>query len=121
MNAEEEILSFLKLYMTKIISLNDLKCLLNNFNGEPYYFRLKQVLEFAEDIAIDVPKIWEYIGILMGYMSYDGTIPLAEYREPLLDLLQCNKAGAVMAYMLHHIAHNMVCKPSVLACLLKKF
>lgn len=49
-----------------------------------FCFRLNEFLEFADDIAIDVPKFWPYIAEVMGkYIeSVWATVTIASFGEP---------------------------------------
>lgn len=38
--------------------------------------RLMEVLEVAEDMAIDVPHIWVYLAELIAPMLHEGGIPM---------------------------------------------
>lgn len=40
--------------------------------------RLHQILEMAEDIAIDIPHIWLYLAELITPMLHEGGIPMGE-------------------------------------------
>lgn len=42
------------------------------------FFRLKEILEVAEDMAIDIPHIWLYLAELITPMLQEGGIPLGE-------------------------------------------
>ena len=65
-----------------------------------FHFRLDSILEFAEDIAVDIPCFWNYLGEFFGPVVYDGTLPLNKLKESIEPLLQCNKAGLLMAEIL---------------------
>ena len=38
---------------------------------------LNEVLEFAEDIAIDIPKIWDYLGEILSPVVSQSALPLS--------------------------------------------
>ena len=40
-------------------------------------FSLNEVLEFAEDIEIDVPKIWDYLGEILSPVVAHSVLPLS--------------------------------------------
>ena len=68
--------------------------------------RLQETLEFAEDMQIDIPKIWQYLGELIGPMVQDGCLPLTSLRrvcEPLSSM-----AGVLVAEILHDMARTLV-------------
>lgn len=44
----------------------------------PFVVRLHQILEMAEDIAIDIPHIWLYLAELITPMLHEGGIPMGE-------------------------------------------
>jgi hypothetical protein len=66
-------------------------------------------LEFAEDMAIDIPQIWKYLGELIGPMVEDGVWPMSILTTACQPLLQCNKAGLLVAYVLEDASHRLVC------------
>lgn len=41
-------------------------------------FRLQDILEVAEDMAIDIPHIWLYLAELITPMLHEGGIPMGE-------------------------------------------
>lgn len=43
-----------------------------------FVIRLHQILEMAEDIAIDIPHIWLYLAELITPMLHEGGIPMGE-------------------------------------------
>jgi translation initiation factor 4G len=40
--------------------------------------RLQEILEVAEDMAIDVPHIWLYLAELINPMLHEGGIPMGQ-------------------------------------------
>ena len=38
---------------------------------------MNEVLEFAEDIAIDIPKIWDYLSEILSSVVSKSTLPLS--------------------------------------------
>ena len=83
--------------------------------------RLIEILEFAEDMEIDIPKIWKYLGELVGQMIQDGSVPLSFLKQaakPLVDS-PSNKAGIFVAEVLHDACHREVitkCRVVMDAC-----
>ena len=43
----------------------------------PPLHSLNEVLEFAEDIAIDIPKIWDYLSEILSPIVSQSTLPLS--------------------------------------------
>lgn len=41
-------------------------------------FRLHEILEVAEDMAIDIPHMWLYLAELITPMLHEGGIPMGE-------------------------------------------
>ena len=71
-------------------------------------YRLLEVLEFAEDMEIDIPKIWSYLGELVGQMIQDGSVPLSFLKQAAEPLVPSNKAGIFVAEVLHDASHREV-------------
>lgn len=46
--------------------------------NHPFVIRLHQILEMAEDIAIDIPHIWLYLADLITPMLHEGGIQMGE-------------------------------------------
>ena len=74
-------------------------------------FRLNEVLEFAEDMEIDIPKIWAYLGELIGPMVEDGSVPMSFLKDACKPLYG-GKAGVLVAAILHDASHRLVSKLS---------
>ena len=72
------------------------------------FCRLLEVLEFAEDMEIDIPKIWMYLGELVGQMIQDGSVPLSFLKQAAKPLVASNKAGIFVAEVLHDASHREV-------------
>jgi hypothetical protein len=64
-------------------------------------FRLNSVLSYAEDMEIDIPKIWQYFGELIGPMVQGGSVPLSFLKEACQPLKESGKAGILVAEILH--------------------
>ena len=45
----------------------------------PRFFRLQEILEVADDMAIDIPHIWLYLAELLTPMLLEGGIPMGEF------------------------------------------
>ena len=73
------------------------------------FFRLKDVLEFAEDMEIDIPKVWQYLGELISPMVQDGCcLPLSFLREGCQPLESCGKGGTLVSAILHDASQRLV-------------
>lgn len=68
--------------------------------------RLHEIMQSAEDMAINIPNIWEYLGELVGPLMEDGKVPLHHLRDLCQPLMASNCAGTVAAKVLHEIAHR---------------
>lgn len=79
-----------------------------------FRFRLKEVLEFAEDMAIDIPKIYTYLGELISPMVEDGSIQLSFLKTACEPLLRANKAGKLVSEVLHDASNRLVSHPMFL-------
>lgn len=73
---------------------------------QQYYKGLQEILEVAEDMAIDIPHIWLYLAELTAPMLHEGGIPMGElFREISKPLIPLGKAGVLLAHIL-----NLLCK-----------
>uniref|UniRef100_A0A4W5QLU8 Eukaryotic translation initiation factor 4 gamma, 1a n=1 Tax=Hucho hucho TaxID=62062 RepID=A0A4W5QLU8_9TELE len=71
-----------------------------------YYKGLQEILEVAEDMAIDIPHIWQYLAELITPMLHDGGIPMGQlFREISKPLIPLGKAGLLLVQIL-----NLLCK-----------
>ena len=85
-------------------------------SGEKYFclisllasIRLDDVVEFAEDMAIDIPKIYQYLGELIGPMVDEGLVELTLLAKACNPLLESGKAGVLMAEILRDSASRQV-------------
>ena len=85
---------------------------------------LGAVLELADDLAIDIPNVWQYFGELIAPMFTTASVPLVELESICSPLLAFSKAGELAAEVLkeasHHIVSNiyiLVLTKSFLCCL----
>ena len=69
---------------------------------------LEQVLEYAEDIEIDIPQLCNYLGELLGPTAFDGNIDLNELFKCILKYVTKHKAAKLFAYMLQTATNDMV-------------
>ncbi|XP_069775179.1 eukaryotic translation initiation factor 4 gamma 3 isoform X4 [Narcine bancroftii] len=67
-----------------------------------------ELLELAEDMAIDVPHIWLYLGELVTPMLQEGGISMRElFTELSKPLLPVGRAGVLLAEILHLLCKQM--------------
>jgi translation initiation factor 4G len=69
---------------------------------------LVEVLEYAEDLEIDIPKIWQYYGELISPMIQDNSVPLSFLKQAAAPLIANNKAGILLAEILHDASQREV-------------
>ena len=55
------------------------------------------MLEFAEDIAVDIPHIWTNLGVILGPAVNAEALPLCDLKTLVEPLIPGNKAGLLMA------------------------
>ncbi|XP_076833025.1 eukaryotic translation initiation factor 4 gamma 1 isoform X1 [Brachyhypopomus gauderio] len=73
-----------------------------------YYKGLLEVLEVAEDMAIDIPHIWAYLAELISPMLHEGGIPMGPlFREISKPLVPIGKAGDLLAQVLTLLSGEM--------------
>ena len=58
------------------------------------------MLEFAEDIEIDVPKIWQYLGEIVISVIEDGTISLDILTKAPSSVIESGKVALLLAEVL---------------------
>ncbi|XP_065132120.1 eukaryotic translation initiation factor 4 gamma 1a [Paramisgurnus dabryanus] len=74
--------------------------------AEQYYKGLQEILEIADDMAIDIPHIWLYLAEIITPMLQDGGIPMGQlFREVSKPLLPMGKAAVFLVELL-----NLFCK-----------
>ncbi|XP_060799381.1 eukaryotic translation initiation factor 4 gamma 1-like isoform X2 [Neoarius graeffei] len=77
-------------------------------SAQQYYKGLMEVLEVAEDMAIDVPHIWVYLAELITPMLHEGGIPMGSlFREVSKPLVPISKAGDLLAHILTLLCKGM--------------
>nr|CAG23924.1 eukaryotic initiation factor 4G [Sphaerechinus granularis] len=85
----------------------------NLLTKEQYLTGIKDMIEFAEDMAIDIPKIYEYLGELMGAMVIERAEYLEVQATAVMPLKEFQTAGVLMAEVLRtasrRIGANAVC------------
>ncbi|XP_052470163.1 eukaryotic translation initiation factor 4 gamma 1 isoform X10 [Carassius gibelio] len=73
---------------------------------EQYYKGLQEILEMADDMAIDIPHIWLYMAEIITPMLQEGGIPMGQlFREVSKPLMPMGKAAILLVEML-----NILCK-----------
>ncbi|XP_026061836.1 eukaryotic translation initiation factor 4 gamma 1-like isoform X3 [Carassius auratus] len=73
---------------------------------EQYYKGLQEILEIADDMAIDIPHIWLYLAEIITPMLQEGGIPMGQlFREVSKPLLPMGKAAVLLVEIL-----NLLCK-----------
>ncbi|XP_056598709.1 eukaryotic translation initiation factor 4 gamma 1a isoform X2 [Triplophysa dalaica] len=74
--------------------------------AEQYYKGLQEILEMADDMAIDIPHIWVYLAEIITPMLQEGGIPMGHlFRELSKPLLPMGKAAVLLVELL-----NLLCK-----------
>ncbi|XP_053379566.1 eukaryotic translation initiation factor 4 gamma 1-like [Mercenaria mercenaria] len=73
---------------------------------DDYLRGLVEVLEFAEDLEISIPKIWQYYGELINPMAQDNSI-FSSIKQAAAPLILDNKNG-VLAVKLFYASQNEV-------------
>ncbi|XP_050413328.1 eukaryotic translation initiation factor 4 gamma 3 isoform X3 [Patella vulgata] len=74
---------------------------------DSYLKGLNQTLQIAEDMEIDIPKIWQYLGELIGPMIQDGSVPLNFLKQACEPLQASGKSGVVVAAVLHDASQRL--------------
>ncbi|KAM7379338.1 hypothetical protein PAMP_004900 [Pampus punctatissimus] len=78
---------------------------------EQYYKGLQEILEAAEDMAIDIPHIWLYLAELITPMLHEGGIPMGQlFREISKPLVPLEKAGELLVQILKLFCKGMTPK-----------
>ncbi|XP_073674358.1 eukaryotic translation initiation factor 4 gamma 1 [Garra rufa] len=75
---------------------------------QQYYKGLLEVLEVAEDMAIDIPHFWLYLAELICPMLHEGGIPMGPlFREVSKPLVPLGKAGVLLLEILKLLCKGM--------------
>lgn len=73
---------------------------------QQYYKGLQEILEMAEDMAIDIPHIWLYLAEFITPMLHESGLTMGQlFREISKPLVPLGKAGVLLVQIL-----NMLCK-----------
>uniref|UniRef100_A0A7M4F030 Eukaryotic translation initiation factor 4 gamma 1 n=1 Tax=Crocodylus porosus TaxID=8502 RepID=A0A7M4F030_CROPO len=76
---------------------------------EQYYNGLREILEVAEDMEIDIPHIWLYLAELITPILREGGIPMEElFREIAKSLVPLGKAPTLLVEILGLLCKGMV-------------
>ncbi|XP_046874129.1 eukaryotic translation initiation factor 4 gamma 1a isoform X2 [Hypomesus transpacificus] len=82
-----------------------------SLTAQQYYQGLQEILEVAEDMAIDIPHIWLYLAELITPMLHEGGIPMGQlFREISKPLVPLGKAGVLLVEMLTLLCKEMTHK-----------
>ncbi|KAK5606526.1 Eukaryotic translation initiation factor 4 gamma 1, partial [Crenichthys baileyi] len=75
---------------------------------QQYYKGFQEILEVAEDMAIDIPHIFLYLAELITPMLHEGGIPMGElFREISKPLIPMDKAGVLLVHILTLLCKEM--------------
>lgn len=75
---------------------------------EQYFKGLQEILEMADDMAIDIPHIWLYLAELITPVLHEGGIPMGElFREVAKPLIPLEKAGVLLVQILTLLCKEM--------------
>ncbi|KAG9343267.1 hypothetical protein JZ751_014248 [Albula glossodonta] len=76
--------------------------------SQQYYKGLQEILEVAEDMAIDIPHIWVYLAEIITPMLHEGVIPMGQlFREVSKPLLPLGKAAVLLVEILFLLCKGM--------------
>uniref|UniRef100_A0A8C2E6H1 Eukaryotic translation initiation factor 4 gamma, 1a n=1 Tax=Cyprinus carpio TaxID=7962 RepID=A0A8C2E6H1_CYPCA len=76
---------------------------------EQYYKGLQEILEIADDMAIDIPHIWLYLAEIITPMLQEGGIPMGQlFREVSKPLLPMGKAAVLLVEILNLLCRGLV-------------
>ncbi|XP_077421553.1 eukaryotic translation initiation factor 4 gamma 1 isoform X2 [Vanacampus margaritifer] len=80
---------------------------------EQYYKGLHEILEIADEMAIDIPHIWLYLSELITPMLHEEGIPMGHlFKEISKPLIPLGKAGDLLVFILtllcKEMSHNKV-------------
>ncbi|XP_050413319.1 eukaryotic translation initiation factor 4 gamma 3 isoform X2 [Patella vulgata] len=74
---------------------------------DSYLKGLNKTLQKAENMEMDIPKIWLYLGELIGPMIQDGSVPLNFLKQACEPLQASGKSGVVVAAVLHDASRGL--------------
>uniref|UniRef100_A0A3Q3G4S0 Eukaryotic translation initiation factor 4 gamma 1 n=1 Tax=Kryptolebias marmoratus TaxID=37003 RepID=A0A3Q3G4S0_KRYMA len=75
---------------------------------QQYFKGFQEILEVAEDMAIDIPHIFLYLAELITPMLHEGGIPMGElFREISKSLVLVDKAGVLLVHILTLLCKEM--------------
>ncbi|XP_028988105.1 eukaryotic translation initiation factor 4 gamma 1a isoform X3 [Betta splendens] len=78
---------------------------------QQFYKGLGEILEIAEDMAIDIPHFWLYLAELITPMLHEGGIPMGQlFREISKPLVPLGKAGVLLVQILKLLCNGMTPK-----------
>ena len=59
-----------------------MRCLLHSFLHLLFTIvRIQEIFEFAEEMEIDIPHVWKYLGEIIGSTAFDGVLPLQSVNQ----------------------------------------
>ncbi|KAK3602704.1 hypothetical protein CHS0354_017146 [Potamilus streckersoni] len=73
---------------------------------DTYIKGLNQITMYADNMEINIPKLWEYLGQLIGPMVQDGSVPLGFLKQVCEPLRANGKSGILVAEILHDASHR---------------
>lgn len=77
---------------------------------EQYLNGVEQIFTYAEDLEIDIPQLWKYIGELMGPTAFHGILNLDLVFQLVLKYVSKIKAAKLFAHMLQTATDESSCE-----------
>uniref|UniRef100_A0A8C5H221 Eukaryotic translation initiation factor 4 gamma 1-like n=1 Tax=Gouania willdenowi TaxID=441366 RepID=A0A8C5H221_GOUWI len=76
--------------------------------AQQYYKGLQEILEVAEDMAIDIPHMWLYLAELITPMLHEGGVPMGELFSVISKhLVPLSRVGVLLVHILTLLCKEM--------------
>ncbi|XP_033642512.1 eukaryotic translation initiation factor 4 gamma 3-like [Asterias rubens] len=76
-----------------------------HLSKEQFVIGVKEVLEYADDMALYIPMIWKYLGEIIGATFRDNSLSLKVLADTMEPVKAARKAGDLMAEILHTVVN----------------
>lgn len=72
----------------------------NKLTVDQFWSGMNEIFEFADDMAIDIPKFWEYLAEIIAPLYFGGILYLKNVKESLEPLLKPRQTSVLLANIL---------------------
>ena len=79
---------------------------------------MSEIFEFADDMAIDIPQLWTYLGDIVGIVVSGGSVTARQLKDALVVCQEFPKAATFAVRLVQTLEEEKVRLTRVFECVL---